>query len=110
MSLDKTFFINLRNEDKILNEKNDLIFGMIKEDIINNYVNQKDFTDLHNLMKNELFLEIFFKRNIFKSKTKINLNGVYVSLRVYSKKTNNKYLKDLLLKYNFVKLVSKLQT
>ena len=61
-----TFFINLRDEEQILNETNDLIFGLIKEDIVNNYKNpeEKDFTELHELMRNKMALHIFFKKNI----------------------------------------------
>ena len=101
-----TFFINLRDEEQILNETNDLIFGLIKEDIVNNYKNpeEKVFTELHELMRNKIALHIFFKKNIFKKKrTKIQLDGEYVSLRVYCQKTNNKNLRELLFKYNFVK-------
>ena len=101
-----TFFINLRDEEQILNETNDLIFGLIKEDLVNNYKNpeEKDFTELHELMRNKIALHIFFKKNIFKKKrTKIQLDDEYVSLRVYCQKTNNKNLRELLFKYNFVK-------
>lgn len=101
-----TFFINLRDEEQILNETNDLIFGLIKEDLVNNYKNpeEKDFTELHELMRNKISLHIFFKKNIFRKKrTKIQLDGEYVSLRVYCQKTNNKNLRELLFKYNFVK-------
>ena len=101
-----TFFINLRDEKQILNETNDLIFGLIKEDLVNNYKNpeKKKFTELHELMRNKMALHIFFKKNIFRKKrTKIQLDGEYVSLRVYCQKTNNKNLRELLFKYNFVK-------
>lgn len=101
-----TFFINLRDEEQILNETNDLIFGLIKEDLVNNYKNpeKKKFTELHELMRNKMALHIFFKKNIFRKKrTKIQLDGEYVSLRVYCQKTNNKNLRELLFKYNFVK-------
>jgi len=101
-----TFFINLRDEKQILNETNDLIFGLIKEDLVNNYKNpeKKKFTELHELMRNKMALHIFFKKNIFRKKrTKIQLDGEYVSLRVYCQKTNNIFLRELLFKYNFVK-------
>jgi len=101
-----TFFINLRDEEQILNETNDLIFGLIKEDLVNNYKNpeKKKFTELHELMRNKMALHIFFKKNIFRKKrTKIQLDGEYVSLRVYCQKTNNIFLRELLFKYNFVK-------
>ena len=60
-----TFFINLRDEEQILNETNDLIFGLIKEDLVNNYKNpeEKEFTELHELMRNKIVLHIFFKKN-----------------------------------------------
>lgn len=101
-----TFFINLRDEEQILNETNDLIFGLIKEDLVNNYKNpeKKKFTELHELMRNKMALHIFFKKNIFRKKrTKIQLDGEYVSLRVYCQKTDNIFLRELLFKYNFVK-------
>ena len=100
----KSFFINLRNPEEILKMKNDFLILFIKEDIINSVENNKI---LSKLMKNEYILEIFFMKRFFRKKTKININGKYYSLREYCKLMNNKELKKLLLKYNFVKMIKK---
>lgn len=100
----KSFFINLRNPEEILKMKNDFLILFIKEDIINGVENN---IILNKLIKNKYILEIFFIKKIFRKKTKININGKYYSLREYCKLTNNKELKRLLLKHNFVKMVKR---
>lgn len=99
-----SFFINLRNPEDILKMKSDFLILFIKEDIINGVEN--NFI-VNKLMKNKYILEIFFIKKIFRKKTKININRKYYSLREYCKLTNNKELKRLLLKYNFVKMIKK---
>ena len=105
----KSFFINLRNSEEILKMKNDFLILLIKEDILNSVMKKTYINNiiLNKLMKNEYILEIFFMKKIFRKKTKININGKYYSLREYCKLTNNKELKKLLLKYNFVKMVKR---
>lgn len=116
MTEEKSFFINLRNPEEILKMKSDFLILFIKEDIINslfnekiNHIIKKNYINiiLHKLMRNKYILEIFFMKRIFRKKTKININGKYYSLREYCKLTNNKELKRLLLKYNFVKMVKR---
>lgn len=104
MTEEKSFFINLRNPEEILKMKSDFLILFIKEDIINSVENN---IMLNKLMKNEYILEIFFMKRIFRKKTKININGKYYSLREYCKLMNNKELKRLLLKYNFVKMMKR---
>ena len=104
MTEEKSFFINLRNPEEILKMKSDFLILFIKEDIINSVENN---IILNKLMKNEYILEIFFMKRIFRKKTKININGKYYSLREYCNLMNNKELKRLLLKYNFVKMVKR---
>jgi hypothetical protein len=113
MTEENSFFINLRNPEEILKMKSDFLILFIKEDIINSVINnvmKKTYINniiLNKLMKNKYILEIFFMKKIFRKKTKININGKYYSLREYCKLTNNKELKKLLLKYNFVKMVKR---
>lgn len=113
MKKSNSFFINLRNSEEILKMKSDFLILFIKEDIINslfNNVMEKTYINnifLNKLMKNKYILEIFFMKRIFRKKTKININGKYYSLREYCKLTNNRELKRLLLKYNFVRMVKR---
>ena len=101
----KSFFINLRNPEEILKMKNDFLILFIKEDIINSVIKK---TFVNNIILEKIMKNKYFMKKIFRKKTKININGKYYSLRKYCKLTNNKELKRLLLKYNFVKMVKKI--